>query len=60
MTQLDYALSATVPARERKSIPLRVYLSKDLKPGNHLITADVFTEGMAFREWAETIVTVSE
>ncbi len=31
-----------------------------LIPWNDLITADVFTEGMAFREWAETIVTVSE
>ncbi len=60
MTQLDHALNTTVPARGRKTIPLRVYVSRDAKPGNHLVTADVFTEGMAFREWVETIVTVSE
>ncbi len=60
MIQLDHALNATVPAGERISIPLRVYVSKDAKPGNHLITADLFSEGMAFREWAECIVTVTK
>ncbi len=57
---LDYALNTTVPARGRKTIPMRVFVSKGVKPGNHLITADVFTEGMAFRDWVETIVSVTE
>lgn len=58
--QLDYALNVTIPAGGRKNVPLKFYVSKNAKPGNNILTADVFTEGMAFREWAETIVTVAE
>ena len=60
MTLLDYALNATVPARGRKSIPMRFYVSESASVGAHILTADVFTEGMAFREWAEAIVTIEQ
>lgn len=60
MIQLDYALNVTVAAGARKNVPLKIYVSKKAIPGNNIVTADVFSEGMAFREWAETIVTVAE
>lgn len=60
MIQLDYALNVTVAAGARKSAPLKIYVSKKAEAGHNIVTADVFSEGMAFREWAETIVTVSD
>lgn len=60
MIQLDYALNVTVPAGGRKNVPVKFYVSKKTEAGNRIITADVFSDGMAFREWAETIVTVTE
>ena len=53
-------VNLTVAAGARKNVPLKIYVSKKAIPGNNIVTADVFSEGMAFREWAETIVTVAE
>ena len=58
LTLLDHALSVEIPAGGRKTIPISVYLSKDTAAGDHIVTADVFSEGIALREWSEAIVTV--
>lgn len=37
---------------------LRLQVKVNAKPGNYTVTSDVSSEGMAFREWVESLVTV--
>ena len=46
----------TLAPRHAGAVKLRVKAGGD--PGNTLVTADVRTEGMDFREWVEALVTV--
>ena len=53
-------LSVTVGAREQAVVPVRVQVSQGVKPGPHIITADVSSKGIKLREWSEAIVTIPE
>jgi glyoxylase-like metal-dependent hydrolase (beta-lactamase superfamily II) len=41
-------------------VPFEVRVGGDVKPGHHIITADVYSKGIELREWSEAIVTVTE
>ena len=56
LTLIDHQSSLTLPARQAGALRLRV--RADGGVGNYLVTADVRTEGMEFREWVEALVTV--
>lgn len=53
-------LKTIVAARAQATVPLRVKVSAGVRPGPHIITADVFSEGITLREWSEAIVTVAD
>ncbi len=42
----------------RQSGELPIDLRSDGKPGNYIVTADVRSDGMEFRDWVEALVTV--
>lgn len=56
---VNHARSVTVNSRQEKSTPIRFKIPKETKPGLYLVTTDVESEGMAFREWAEAMITVT-
>ena len=50
------ATKTTLEAGQSRSLRLKVHV--DSEPGNYIVTADVTSEGMEFREWVEALVTV--
>lgn len=52
-------LSVHVPARKEAVVPLKIRVTRTIPPGPHILTADVITEGIELREWAEAIVTIT-
>ena len=53
---LDQQSSITLPPRQSGGLKVRVRAGNET--GNVLITADVRSEGMEFREWVESLVTI--
>lgn len=53
-------LSVKVGARQEAVVPVKVQVSNSVRPGHHIITADVTSKGIALREWSEAIITVTE
>jgi len=53
-------LSVRVGARQQAAVPVKVQVSQGVRPGVHIITADVQSEGIQLREWSEAIVTIPE
>jgi len=53
---VDGQSSITLPSRQSGGLKLRVRAGNET--GNALITADVRSEGMKFREWVEALVTI--
>lgn len=56
MTLLRCASEITLEPGESGAV--RMQVSVPAAPGNYLITSDVASEGMAFTEWTESLVTV--
>lgn len=53
---LEDPSSITLPPRQKRAI--KVQVRSDGAPGNYLVTADVRSDGMDFRQWVEALVTV--
>jgi len=49
-----------VGARQQAAVPVKVQVSQGVRPGVHIITADVRSEGIQLREWSEAIITIPE
>ena len=56
MTLLQCESEITLEPGESRAVRMKV--SVPAAPGNYLVTSDVATEGMAFAEWVESLVTV--
>jgi glyoxylase-like metal-dependent hydrolase (beta-lactamase superfamily II) len=54
------SLSVSLAGGAQAEVPFEVQVGGDVKPGNHIITADVFSKDIELREWSEAIVTVVE
>lgn len=54
------ALSVRVPPRTEVSLPLQVEVGKTVKPGLHILTADITTDAVQLHQWSEAIITVTE
>jgi hypothetical protein len=52
---LKHERNITLPARQTGSVPIRV---QALSAGNHVVTCDVDSKDMSFREWIEALATV--
>jgi glyoxylase-like metal-dependent hydrolase (beta-lactamase superfamily II) len=50
--------SEKITLKPRASGSLTVGIEAGRKPGNYLITADIASEGMEFRDWIEALITV--
>ncbi|MCH7729291.1 MAG: MBL fold metallo-hydrolase, partial [Planctomycetes bacterium] len=53
---LDYDKTLTLEPRQTGEARVRVQASG--KPGNYLVTADIQSSGMEFRDWIEALITV--
>jgi hypothetical protein len=53
---LDHQPSITLPPRQSGGLTLQIRAGSEL--GNVLVTADVRSEGMEFREWVEALITI--
>ena len=56
MTLVNAPAKLQIPSGKLGKVPLRVNTGS--VTGNHLITADVMSEGMEFRNWIEALITV--
>ena len=56
LTLLEHEKSITLQPRQSGRVTLKV--RADGKSGNFLVTADVRSEGMEFRDWIEALITV--
>jgi glyoxylase-like metal-dependent hydrolase (beta-lactamase superfamily II) len=51
---------AKITLESRQSGSLAVPVTAESQPGNYLITADIQSKGMDFREWIEALVTIED
>jgi glyoxylase-like metal-dependent hydrolase (beta-lactamase superfamily II) len=58
MTLISHDNKITLPSRA--SGKLNLLVTGPAKAGNYLVTADVQSEGMQFRNWIESLVTIKE
>lgn len=49
-----------ITAGKEAFLPIKVQVSNGIKEGDHIITADVSSDGISLRDWSEAIVTVGE
>ena len=49
-----------VAAGKQAVLPIKVQVSNGVRSGDHIITADVTSDGIKLRDWSEAIVTVGE
>ena len=56
MTMVNSPAKLHLPAGQLGKVPMRVNVGS--AAGNHLITADVTSAGMEFRDWIEALITI--
>jgi hypothetical protein len=53
---LEEPVAVTLAPRESRAVALHVHVGD--QPGDALITADVRSENMEFRDWVEAMITI--